>query len=348
LLYLIPRNSSIETFTYAFRHFIEALHNQEGTKGSLLRLSVILIHESAELVAKSLTGSFRANYEELFKQVFSHALGKPSTPKSKHRTYFDVIHNSGGFSACSDYRECLMYALTSRMLELTQVRNSLYHEGGYTIGLKNTYRFLRDVFAYTVNLLGLRTLLEIAEELPPALKFCFFLCLSYFQEVETSFSHKGDLVGAWNAVDKRIREKVHEEGISFVERLFEGNKYAIERVNEVLEAIKPYRLHELIAILKDRVLTSSWYIKYHISPEDREQGIIRGVPYIDRQEEVKVTLDYWDGKTVTITMLHEGAELRTATESDKEELRKFLSSGKSFIVKTCIEKLPFKYIISAL
>ena len=345
----MTKSSSLEAFTYAFRHFVEALHNQDmETRGSLLRLSVILAHESAELAAKSLTGRFKVGYEELFKHAFSHALGRPITSESKRRTYFDEAYEKGGLLACSNYRECLMYALTHRMLELTRVRNRLYHEGGHVVGLEGAYKLPRDVCAYMVNLYGVYALLEIANQLPSALRFCFLLYLNYFQEVETGISHKGDLAEAWNALAKKIHEEVHEEAIRFMERLFEGDKYAIEKVNDVLRALRLYGLSKLLTILKDRVLTTSWHVIPSISPEEKERCIIRGVAYTYGQEEVNVALDYWDGRTTTITLLHKGSELCVVSECDKEELHKFLLSAEGLIVKICIEKLPFKYIISAL
>ncbi|RLF01441.1 MAG: hypothetical protein DRK00_11465, partial [Thermoprotei archaeon] len=219
-MYAIARQYSLEVFTYAFRHFVEALHSSEAeVRGGLLRPSMVLAHESAELAAKALTGRDRAKYGELFSHAFSHALGRPIYSEGK-KTYFQEVYERGGLRACRDYRECLVYALTQRMLELTKLRNSLYHQGGHVVSLQIAYEFLRDVLAYLVSLYGYQATLEALNKLSPPLRAWFLLSLRYFQKVEELPLSGKDLRGAWEEATRGLRDAIHEDPLRFMEGLF--------------------------------------------------------------------------------------------------------------------------------
>ncbi len=249
-MYTVARQYSLEVFVYAFRHFVEALHNQNAeVRGGLLRLSMVLAHESAELAAKALTGKDRVKYEELFGHAFSHALGRPVYSGGK-KTYLQEVYERGGLRACGDYRECLMYALTRRVLELTKLRNSLYHQGGHVVSLQIAYEFLRDVLAYLVSLYGYQTMLDALNKLPPPLRAWFLLSLRYFKAAEKSLLSGKDLGKAWEQAIKRLRDVVYEDPFKFMERLFEGDSYALGKVSDVLSALEPLNLCETLAILK--------------------------------------------------------------------------------------------------
>jgi len=346
-MYVVAKQYSLEIFVYAFRHFIEALHNQNAeVRGGLLRLSMILAHESAELAAKALTGRDRAKYEELFGHAFSHALGRPVYSESK-KTYFREVYERGGLRACGDYCECLMYALTQRMLELTRLRNGLYHQGGHIMSLQITHEFLRDVLAYLVSLYGYQTMLEALNKLSPPLRAWFFLSLKYFQVAEKLLPTRKDLGKAWEEAARRLRDAVYEDPLRFMEGLFEGDSYALGKVGEALSVLKPLNLYETLAVLKDRVLTTKWYSGY-ASPKEVKQGILRVPEYAEAAREVRVAVERWDGTSAIVNLMREGYEFRSATDSDVAELSKLLQGADKFVIKICIEGLPFKYVISAL
>lgn len=346
-MYVIARQHSLEVFTYAFRHFIEALHSPEvEVQGGLLRLSMVLAHESAELAAKAITGRDKARYEELFGHAFSHALGRPIYSEGK-KTYFQEVYERGGLRACRDYRECLMYALTQKMLELTRLRNSLYHQGGHVVSLQIAYEFLRDTLAYLVSLYGYQTTLEALSKLPPPLRAWFLLSLKYFQKVEGFLLSGKDLRRAWEEATRRLRDAIHEAPLRFMEGLFEGDSYALGKVDDVLSVLKPLNLCETLAILKDRVLATRWYTAY-VSHEEVERGILRVSEYAEKTREIRAAMERWDGMSAMVNLVHEGYELRGATDSDTAELSRLLRDANKFIVKVCVEGLPFRYVISTL
>lgn len=346
-MYVIARQHSLEVFVHAFRHFAEALHNPEAeVRGGLLRLSIVLAHESAELAAKALTGRGRAKYEELLSHAFSQALGKPVYSGGK-KTYFQEVYEKGGLRACKDYRECLMYALTQRMLELTRLRNSLYHQGGHVVSLQIAYEFLRDALAYLVSLYGYRTTLETLNRLSSPLKAWFLLSLRYFKTAEELLLKGKDLSEAWKEAVKRLGNVVYDP-LRFMEELFEGNTYALGKVNEVIKRISLLDLYEILAVLKDRLLTTRWYSAY-ASPKEVEQGIILHVPErAKKATRIRVAIERWDGTSAVVNLMHEGYEFRGATDTDATELSRLLQNANKFIVKVCIEELPFNYVISAL
>ena len=346
-MYAVARQYSLEVFVYAFRHFIEALHNQNAeVRGGLLRLSMVLAHESAELAAKAITGRDRAKYEELFGHAFSHALGKPVYSEGK-KTYFQEVYERGGLRACKDYRECLTYALTRRMLELTRLRNSLYHQGGHVVSLQIAYEFLRDVLAYLVSLYGYQAMLDALNKLPPPLRAWFLLSLRYFQAAEELLLSGKDLGKAWEESAKRLRDAVYEDPLRFMERLFEGDSYALGKASKALSALEPLNLYETLAVLKDRVLATKWYSVY-ASPEEVKQGVLRVSEYAEAAREVRVAVERWDGTSAIVNLVHEGYQFRGATGSDAAELSRLLQGAAKFLFKICVEGLPFKYVISAL
>ena len=254
-MYRVTRQTSLETFTYAFRYFVEALQQDPDsrTRGSLLRLSIILLHESAELAAKSLTGKFDAPYWEVFEHAFSHALGKPISPnsdKKKKKTYFQKIYDEGGLLACKDYRECLMYVLTHRLHELTKIRNKLYHEGGRVVELCNAYEFLRDVFAYFINIYGMKTLLNMIENLPLALKAWLLLSLKYFEKVEEKQVSEAYLIDSWKEISSSIERNLGVKLLRLLEQLFEGNKNSFSIISDKISQLKPFNIFEVMVVLK--------------------------------------------------------------------------------------------------
>jgi len=346
-MYAVAKQYSLEIFVYAFRYFIEALHNQSAeVRGGLLRLSMILAHESVELAARALTGRAKAGYEELFGHAFSHALGKPIYSGGK-KTYFQQLYERGGLRACRSYHECLMYALTQRMLELTRLRNSLYHQGGHVMSLQIAYEFLRDVLAYIVSLYGYQTILETLNKLPPPFRVWFLLSLRYLQTAEEFLLSGKNLDGAWKEVAKRLRDVVYEDPLKFMEGFFEGNSYVYNKVDEVLDVLRPFNLCETLTILKDRILTTKWYLTY-ASPEEIKQGVLRVSVYAKKARKIRVAIECWDSTSVIVNLVHEDSKFYSVTDSDTAELSKFLQGADKLLIKVCTEKLPFRYIISAL
>ncbi len=86
----------------------------------------------------------------------------------------------------------------------------------------------------------------------------------------------------------------------------------------------------------------------YASPEEVKQGIIRVSEYAEAAREVRAAVDRWDGVSAIVNLIHEGYELRGATDSDVVELSRLLRGADKFIVKVCAEGLPFEYVISAL
>jgi len=346
-MYVIARQHSLEVFVYAFRHFAEALHNPEAeVRGGLLRLSIVLAHESAELAARALTGRGRAKYEELLSHAFSQTLGKPVYSGGK-KTYFQEVYEKGGLRACKDYRECLMYALTQRMLELTRLRNSLYHQGGHVVSLQIAYELLRDTLAYLVSLYGYRITLETLNRLSSPLKAWFLLSLRYFRTAEELLLKGKNLSKAWEEATKRLRDSIYEDPLRFMEGLFEGDSYALGKVSDILSVLKPFNLCETLAILKDRVLATKWY-SAHASPKEVKRGILHVSEYAEAAREVRAAVERWDGTSAIVNLVHEGHEFRGATDNDATELSRLLQNANKFIVKVCIEELPFNHVISTL
>ena len=154
-------------------------------------------HKSTELAAK-------ARHEELFSHAFSHTLGNP-VYSGDNKTYFQEVYEKGGLRACKGYHRCLMYALTQKMLELTRLRNSLYHQGGHVVSLQITYEFLRDALAYLVSLYGYQTTLETLNRLPSPLKTWFLLSLRYFKTAEELLLKGKDLREVGKVVKKEVK-----------------------------------------------------------------------------------------------------------------------------------------------
>jgi len=134
---------------------------------SYARMAYILAHNCCELTAGNVLGRNRTeSYEKLFKDVFNK---RTNSDYDKKRSIED----------CRFLEECLLYELTLRMLQMTNNRNSYYHQGG-AIQAFRLYDGICDTLSYIVNITGIGAFIEIYNKASLLTKFFISIFLDHF------------------------------------------------------------------------------------------------------------------------------------------------------------------------